>query len=177
MSKYSWWLLFWALTVSAGSLDDLVPPSQPAAPASRDKIDADYTAGDWVPALLGYQAWVKDHPDDEEAWFRLGNLQVQAVRPMEALVAYRRAQKLKPDDARAWHNMGMLYLRLAIESYDNLRRNVPPDDPLVPYSERVLSGILDLVSLRMQQESLTPLKPLVPQKKMRKKMPSQVPSR
>lgn len=139
---------------------------KPSAPAqSRSEIDAAYDANDYETAVLGYEKWVKEHKDDQEAWFRLGNLYTQILKPMDALLAFRKAQILKPEDARAWNNMGMLYLRLAIESYDNLRRNVPAKDPLVPYAERVMSGILDLVSIRMQDKPLTPLKPLVPEQK------------
>ena len=129
---------------------------------SRSQADVDYAAGRYQEAATAYELWLKQRPDDQEGWFRLGNAYNQLVRPMEALVAYRRAQQLNPKDGRAWHNMGMLYLRLAIESYDNLRRNVPKDDPLVPYSEKVLSGILDLVSLRLQAEAAPPLKELAP---------------
>lgn len=132
--------------------------------AIRAKADAAYDANDYETALLGYEQWIKEHKDDQEVWFRLGNLYTQIFRPMDALVAFRKAQLLKPQDPRPWNNMGMLYLRLAIESYDNLRRNVPGEDPLVPYAERVMSSILDLVSIRMQDKPLTPLKPLMPEK-------------
>ncbi|MBF0255853.1 MAG: hypothetical protein HQL47_05205 [Gammaproteobacteria bacterium] len=131
----------------------------------RAQADADYAASRYEQALAGYEAWVRHNPQDQEAWFRLGNLYTQLVRPMEALQAYRKAQILKPEDGRAWHNMGMLYLRLATESYDNLRRNVPADDPLVGYSEQVLSGILDIISLRLQNNPPKPLKPLIPELK------------
>lgn len=136
-------------------------------PLDRAKLDAAYDANDYETAVIGYEKWVKEHKEDQEdqeVWFRLGNLYTQIFRPMDALVAYRKAQILKPDDPRPWNNMGMLYLRLAIESYDNLRRNVPSQDPLVPYAERVMSGILDLVSIRMQDKPLQPLKPLAPEK-------------
>ncbi len=128
----------------------------------RTQADADYAANRYEQAQIGYERWLEHNPRDAEAWFRLGNLYTQRVRPMDALVAYRKAQMLRPEDGRAWHNMGMLYLRLATESYDNLRRNVPPDDPLVPYSEKVLSGILDLIAVRINGGELSPLKPLAP---------------
>jgi tetratricopeptide (TPR) repeat protein len=131
---------------------------------SRSAADGDYAAGRFAEAAKGYEIWLKQRPNDEEGWFRLGNSYNELLRPMEALVAYRRAQQLKPQDGRPWHNMGMLYLRLAIESYDNLRRNVPKNDPLVPYSEKVLSGILDLISLRLQKDRAPPLKDLAPKK-------------
>jgi tetratricopeptide (TPR) repeat protein len=136
---------------------------KPAEPLNRSDIDAAYDADDYETAVLGYEQWVKEHRDDQEVWFRLGNLYTQILRPMDALLAFRKAQILKPEDPRPWNNMGMLYLRLAIESYDNLRRNVPAQDPLVPYAERVMSGILDLVSIRMQDKPIAPLKPLVPE--------------
>jgi tetratricopeptide (TPR) repeat protein len=129
---------------------------------SRSQADRDYAANRYAQAAAGYAQWLQSNAGDQEAWFRLGNSYHQLLRPMDALVAYRRAQLLKPEDARPWHNMGMLYLRLAIESYDNLRRNAPRDDPLVPYAEKVLSGILDLVSLRLQQGGVSPLKELAP---------------
>jgi cytochrome c-type biogenesis protein CcmH/NrfG len=131
---------------------------------SRAQADADYAAARHEAALIGYEQWVKQQPRDAEAWFRLGNLYTQQLRPMDALTAYRKAQLLKPEDGRAWHNMGMLYLRLAVESYDNLRREVPANDPLVPYAERVLSGILDLIALRLQDAPPPALKPLAPAK-------------
>lgn len=131
---------------------------------SRAEADRDYSAGRFNEAAKGYEAWLKRRPDDQEGWFRLGNSYNELTRPMEALVAYRRAQQLNPKDGRSWHNMGMLYLRLAVESYDNLRRNVPKEDPLVPYSEKVLSGILDLISLRLQKDNAPPLKDLAPKK-------------
>lgn len=140
------------------------PDHQASIQASRTQADAAYEANDYEKAVLGYEQWIKDHKDDQEVWFRLGNLYTQIFRPMDALVAFRKAQLLKPQDPRPWNNMGMLYLRLAIESYDNLRRNVPGEDPLVPYAERVMSSILDLVSIRMQDKPLTPLKPLMPEK-------------
>ncbi|MEO5343298.1 MAG: tetratricopeptide repeat protein [Gammaproteobacteria bacterium SHHR-1] len=126
----------------------------------RAQADADYAAGRYEQARSGYETWLEHNPRDHEAWFRLGNLYTQLVQPMDALTAYRKAQLLKPEDGRAWHNMGMLYLRLALESYDNLRRNVPADDPLVPYAEQVLGGILDLVGQRLQPSEGPTLKPL-----------------
>lgn len=144
-------------------LPQLADQSKAQEPLDRTKLDAAYDANDHETAVIGYEKWVKQHKDDQEVWFRLGNLYTQILRPMDALVAFRKAQLLKPEDPRPWNNMGMLYLRLAVESYDNLRRNVPAQDPLVPYAERVMSGILDLVSIRMQDKPLAPLKPLVPE--------------
>ncbi len=128
---------------------------------TRGKADAAYDAGRYSEAVDEYEQWVKTNNNDYEAWYRLGNAYSKLVRPMEALAAYRNAQKIKPDDPRAWHNMGMLYLRMAVESYDGLRRNVAKDDPLAAYSEKVLSGILELISLRLQGGG-DPLKELAP---------------
>ena len=130
---------------------------------NRSKADAAYDSGRYGEAADEYEQWLKNNKRDHEAWFRLGNAYSKLIRPMEALAAYRKAQKIKPDDPRPWHNMGMLYMRMAVESYDGLRRNVSKNDPLVPYSEKVLSGILELISIRLQgdTDSLKELAPLV----------------
>lgn len=113
--------------------------------ASRSQADADYKAERYKSAAAHYEKWVETHPKDHEAWFRLGNSYNSLVRPLEALAAWRTAQKLKPEDPRAWHNMGLLYLRMAVESYDNLRRHVPKKDPLAKFSNRAINDILVLI--------------------------------
>ena len=128
---------------------------------TRSKADAAYDSGRYGEAADEYEQWLKNNKNDHEAWYRLGNAYSKLIRPVAALSAYRKAQKIKPEDPRPWHNMGMLYMRMAVESYDGLRRNVPKDDPLVPYSEKVLSGILELISIRLQGGS-DPLKELAP---------------
>ena len=119
---------------------------------SRKQADADYAADRYEAAAAKYEKWVETHPKDHEAWFRLGNAYNNLIQPMKALAAWRAAQKLKPKDPRAWHNMGLLYLRMAVESYDNLRRNVPKNDPMVPFSQHAINSILNLISYRALKE-------------------------
>ena len=111
----------------------------------RSKADAAYKAGKYKAAVAGYKEWVKTHPKDYEAWFRLGNSYNNIIEPIDALTAWRAAQKINPKDPRAWHNMGMLYLRMSVESYDNLRKHVPKKDPMARYSNRAINDILRLI--------------------------------
>lgn len=158
-------LMLWLSGGHAGFVDDLLKGRSKTT--SRAAADAAYVAENNEVAARGYEEWVRSHPEDAEAWFRLGNLYSKAVRPMDALAAYRAAQKLNPADSRAWHNMGMLHLRMAVESYDGLRRNAAAEDPLVPYADRVLSRILEVIALRIEGGNLKPLKELVPSQQVK----------
>lgn len=63
-----------------------------------------------------YRQWLADHPDDAEAWLRLGNTLIDLRRGDQALVAYQRHLAIAPSSAIGHTAMGNLLL--AAERFD-----------------------------------------------------------
>jgi tetratricopeptide (TPR) repeat protein len=87
---------------------------------------------DW-PGLRDWSlAWTKSEPDNEDAWFSLGEAYYSLQRYTDAIEAYRQALRINPDDAGTWYNLGVAYGGLqrhseAIEAYRQSLR-IKPDD-------------------------------------------------
>jgi tetratricopeptide (TPR) repeat protein len=60
--------------------------------------------------ILVYQRQINKHPEDEKAWFQLGNVYQDGFQDYaQAKEAYLKAIDLKPDDHEAWNNLGNVY--------------------------------------------------------------------
>jgi len=105
------------------------------APSSRLANELAYAklrAGDPGGGIEVLQPWLKDHPDDESAYYTLANLYVAARKNEQALPAYRRLVELNPNNVVALNNLAWLLrqkdprqaLKYAERAYD-----IDPDSP------------------------------------------------
>ncbi len=61
-------------------------------------------------ALPKLKKLIKDHPDDKEAYFKMGVCLGKLKKYKEALDAYKKYNLLSPNDAKAHYNLGILYM-------------------------------------------------------------------
>jgi tetratricopeptide (TPR) repeat protein len=70
------------------------------------------------------EAYLKQHPDDANAWYNLGLLYKNSSSPELAVEAFRRVTQIDPDDADTWYFLGASYAQLkqfpqASESFEH----------------------------------------------------------
>ena len=63
----------------------------------------------WDEAQACFQRALELSPDDPDAWFNLGRVQLVLKQHEEALASFRKALKLRPDFSEACFNIGRLY--------------------------------------------------------------------
>lgn len=109
-----------------------LPRPMPMAdvPAERAVADRTYAEGDIARAAKLYEAVVGAHPDDADAWYRLGNARFRLQQADAAVTAYERAVQLDPHHARALYNLGVARLKQAQAALLSSAEASPPDDPL-----------------------------------------------
>ncbi|MCK5160565.1 MAG: tetratricopeptide repeat protein [Candidatus Aureabacteria bacterium] len=64
-------------------------------------------------ATIKLKELIKEHPDDKEAYFKLGVCYGKSKRYREAIEAYKKYNSLSPDDFKAHYNLGILYISMA----------------------------------------------------------------
>ena len=57
------------------------------------------------------EEYTKKHPQDAEAWTRLGHAYFDENQPDKAIAAYQSVLKLRPDNADVWTDLGVMYRR------------------------------------------------------------------
>ncbi len=94
---------------------------QPADP--HDNTDSQEMSAETGSRILKLEQFLKENPDNVDAWTQLGNLFFDANRFGDAIEAYERSLALKPGDPGVLTDMGVMYRRnknpkKAIETFD-----------------------------------------------------------
>ena len=87
-------------------------PTGPSAADLRKQGDDYFKAKQYAEAATAYQRLVRVSPDDEEAWFDLGNAYYNTERYTEAVTAYQKATELSPQWETAHFYLGDAYSQL-----------------------------------------------------------------
>jgi tetratricopeptide (TPR) repeat protein len=100
----------------------------------RDRAFALEQQGDFVDAESAWQAILKTHPTDGEAFAHLGFLDSQQQRYSDAVRNYRRAAALNPSMPSLQMNLGLALfkagdLKSAARVFEPLYRHAPPNSP------------------------------------------------
>ena len=69
-------------------------------------------AENWTALRDWSQKWTQVQPENDTAWFALGNACLHLQRNTEAVEAYREAISINPIDASSWGNLGVAYSNL-----------------------------------------------------------------
>ena len=85
-------------------------------------------------AILNLEAEVTAHPENFEAWTRLGHLYYDSNQPQKAVQAYTKSLELHTGDANLLTDLGVMYRRIkqpekAIETFDRARKMDPTHLP------------------------------------------------
>lgn len=80
------------------------------------------------------EGYLKQHPEDADAWARLGNLYYDIEHPKEAIEAYKKSLAIKPGTPGIITDMGFMYLvdgqpEKAIETFDKALEVNPAFEP------------------------------------------------
>jgi len=127
----------------AASLPSRDAGSSPAALAQQ--ADDAYDSGNLAKSERLYTRLTKMSPQTAIFWYRLGNIQARSGEPYKAISSYSAALHRKPHMAEAWYNMGLVQLRLAAITFDSMKNNTKPDDPLYKQGQDYLEGIMQLM--------------------------------
>ena len=84
---------------------------------------------------------VRANPNNNEAWFQLGNGLAEQDQLVDAEAAYRQALMLGPH-VKALHNLGLVHIRLGIEALRSSSAQLPKDHP----SREETRNFLELMS-------------------------------
>lgn len=109
----------------------------------RDQAASAYAAGAYSDAARGYARYLDRHPDDAQAWYRLGYAHAQLGRLAAAEAAFRRALDLDPEMARARHNLGVVQIQLGVEAILAARRQLPDVDPAAARTMEYLACLME----------------------------------
>ncbi|MCK5305980.1 MAG: hypothetical protein KAJ66_02500 [Candidatus Omnitrophica bacterium] len=69
--------------------------------------------GEYEKAIIKLKELIKEHPEEEEVYFKLGVCYGKSERCREAIEAYKKYNSLSPDDFKAHYNLGILYISMA----------------------------------------------------------------
>jgi len=116
--KYATWLLVCALLANAAS-----EPAQ----LTFDRAVQALSKGDYGAAEQGFQAVLKQRPNNVGAVGNLGILYARTNRMDKAIAAYQHALRLSPNDEPILLNLGIVYLKEELHSR------------ALPYFQRVLA--------------------------------------
>lgn len=91
------------------------PAQQQAAVAPQSQQDSQ--------AITALELETQTHPENVQAWVRLGHAYFDSDQPAKAIEAYTRALDLMPGDTNVMTDMGVMYRRVgkpekAIETFD-----------------------------------------------------------
>lgn len=114
-----------------------VASSEMVATDGREKVENDFltivtnfTAGDYDLAGRQLRGWVRQHPDDDAAWFYLGKADLYLSRTQEAVESFRKAYSM--DSTNFWYGdqLAVTYAvtgqeELAADIYGTLLRRFP----------------------------------------------------
>ena len=89
-----------------------------------------YEKGDMTQALYRYQELLRDLPDDENLWFRLGNIYARLDQPQDAIDAYRHVLQQDSSNAKAWHNLGVMLMHQAQGAFTQSAQAARHDEAL-----------------------------------------------
>lgn len=116
-----------------------IKPGSKLAKQGRNQVDRNARAialeekQDWPKLLVWGRQWVKDEPDNADAWFSIGSAQRGLNQNKQAIAAYRQALRIDPEYDDAWNNLGNTYHDLtrfddAIAAYRQALRINPEKD-------------------------------------------------
>jgi cytochrome c-type biogenesis protein CcmH/NrfG len=91
---------------------------------------AAYEQGDMTQALYRYRDLLRNLPDDDGVWFRLGNIYAKLDQPQDAIEAYQRVLQHDGSNAKAWHNLGVMLVRQAQAAFAQSAQAARHDDAL-----------------------------------------------
>ena len=120
----------WCLLVLGGCTSALPPRHAAAVLSLEQQASAAYEQGDMAQALAHYRGLVQALPNDENAWFRLGNVYARLDQPQEAIDAYRHVLSRDSTHAKAWHNMGVMLARQAQAAFAESAQSAGRDTAL-----------------------------------------------
>lgn len=106
-------LFIWLL---AGCQSTGSPANDVRADYSLRAAQTAYTQADFISAEALLQQQVRQHPQDPDAWFLLGNLYLRTAQYHAAQRAYTQATRLKPQQAEIWYNLALVHLRQATQT-------------------------------------------------------------
>jgi len=94
-----------------------------SGPATQSTSSTQQQSNDFDQAILNLEAEVTTHPENFQAWTRLGNLYFDTEQPQKAIGAYKKALELHGDDPNILTDLGVMYRRAgqpdqAIASFD-----------------------------------------------------------
>ena len=98
------------------------PTPTPTADSQKEKQISKEQAN----AIANHEKETLDHPDDYQAWIKLGHLYFDTDQPEKAIAAYNRSLALHPGDANLLTDLGVMYRNTgdktkAVESFDKAR--------------------------------------------------------
>lgn len=122
---------------SKQTLEELIELKQNAQVAYQNR--------DWNKAVEYYGSLSRRIPKDAEIWFRLGNSYARLNRHGAAIQSYQQALKRDPRNSKTWHNLGIIQLKLAVNTFTEMRSNTNADDPLNKRATYVINAITNLL--------------------------------
>lgn len=108
-------------------------PTTTTAPAAG-KQEAEQISREENEAIAHLEKQTLDHPDDYQAWVKLGHLYFDTDQADKAIAAYTRSLELHPGDANLLTDLGVMYRNSgqkekAIESFDKARQMDAKHEP------------------------------------------------
>jgi len=105
---------------------DKAPKGMPASEKSDDADQNPDMAAMAAPHIKELQAVLKDHPDNAQAWVKLGNAFFDLDRFKDAIDAYEKSLSIEPNHPHVLTDLGVMY-----------RRNEQPEKALDAFSRAV----------------------------------------
>ena len=105
---------------------DKAPKGMPASEKTDDADQNPDMAAMAAPQIKELQAVLKDHPDNAQAWVKLGNAFFDLDRFKDAIDAYEKSLSIEPNHPHVLTDLGVMY-----------RRNEEPQKALDAFSRAV----------------------------------------
>ncbi len=104
-----------------------------------------YSQGNYKLASEKYRVLVKKDPKNSLFWFRLANAYAKDNEHEKAVKAYQKTLSLEPGYTKAWYNMGLMQMQLALKTFLDFQKTVPPDNPIRIKTDQNIDGLFQLL--------------------------------
>ena len=114
--------------------------------ANLAQADLYYQSKQYEEALKEYKAIAAKANNNSYVLFKIANIHSHLGQYDEAVVAYRAVIALDKTHSKAWHNLAVVYMKEGASSWQLMKNNVDPKDPLYKSAQYYSQGMRDLIN-------------------------------
>lgn len=114
--------------------------------ANLARADLNYQGKQYEDALKEYKALAAKDNSNSYVLFKIANIHSHLGQYDEAVAAYKAVIALDKTHSKAWHNLAVVYMKEGAGTWQQMKKNVDPKDPLYKSAKYYNQGMRDLIN-------------------------------